>query len=63
MLDYEVVVVDDATCAGTEAEHEAALFNIRNYFGSFLDTASVVSAWTPMQNWAGSRSQFCRERR
>ena len=61
MLDYEVVVIDDATCAGTEAEHEAALFNIRNYFGSVLDTASVVSAWTP--NWAGSRSQFCREGR
>ena len=32
MLDYEVVVVDDATCADTEAEHAAALFNIRRLF-------------------------------
>jgi ureidoacrylate peracid hydrolase len=46
MLDYEVVVVDDATCAGTDAEHSAALFNIREYFGSVTDTATVVSAWT-----------------
>jgi ureidoacrylate peracid hydrolase len=45
MLDYDVVVVDDATCAGTDAEHAAALFNIREYFGSVAGTAEVVSAW------------------
>ncbi len=46
MLDYDVVVVNDATCAGTDAEHSAALFNIRQYFGSVADTATVLSAWT-----------------
>jgi ureidoacrylate peracid hydrolase len=45
MLDYEVVVVDDATCAGTEAEHAAALFNIREYFGGVAGTAAVLEAW------------------
>jgi ureidoacrylate peracid hydrolase len=45
MLDYEVVVVDDATCASSDAEHAAALFNIRHYFGSVANTASVLSSW------------------
>jgi ureidoacrylate peracid hydrolase len=77
MLDYEVVVVNDATCAGTEAEHAAALFNIREYFGSVAGTAAVLSAWAepatqppadggrraaePLR--PGWQSQFHRERR
>jgi ureidoacrylate peracid hydrolase len=45
MLDFDVALVDDATCASTEAEHAAALVNVREYFGVVIDTASIVRAW------------------
>ena len=76
MLDYDVVVVEDATCAGTDEEHAAALFNIREYFGSVADTAAVLSAWRASATLsslraarsgermrAGWQSEFHRERR
>jgi ureidoacrylate peracid hydrolase len=77
MLDYDVLVVDDATCAGTDTEHAAALFNIREYFGGVAHTAEVLSAWgepvtspipDPSQRAAepirpGWQSQFHSERR
>lgn len=47
MLDYDAVLVADATCAGSEAEHAAALLNVDGYFGSVTDTADVVRAWLP----------------
>jgi ureidoacrylate peracid hydrolase len=45
MLDFDVALIDDATCASTEAEHAAALVNVREYFGMVTDTASIVRAW------------------
>jgi ureidoacrylate peracid hydrolase len=45
MLDFDVALVDDATCASTDAEHAAALVNVREYFGAVIDAASIVRAW------------------
>jgi ureidoacrylate peracid hydrolase len=45
MLDFDVALVDDATCASTDAEHAAALVNVREYFGIVTDTTSIVRAW------------------
>ena len=46
MNDHDTVVVADATCAATEDEHCAALVNISRYFGSVVDSAEVIRAWT-----------------
>lgn len=44
MLDYGVVVVEDATAAEAEA-HRASLENIRRHFGLVLPTTAVVDRW------------------
>lgn len=44
MLDYGVVVVEDATAAEADA-HRASLENIRRHFGLVLPTTAVVDGW------------------
>jgi ureidoacrylate peracid hydrolase len=46
MKGYDVVVVSDCTAAPSRAEHDAALHNIRSYFGFVADRALVAAAWT-----------------
>ena len=46
MSDYEAVLVDDATCAATDQEHAAALVNVKAYFGSVVDSTTLVGVWT-----------------
>lgn len=45
MRDYEVVLVEDAAGAPTKAEHDAALHNLRTYFGRVLDAATIEAHW------------------
>jgi nicotinamidase-related amidase len=42
---YYVVVVSDCTGAPTPAEHDAALFNIRTYFGHVASSDELLGAW------------------
>lgn len=42
MLGYKVIVVADATAAVTDAEHNAALLNLRLNFADVKDTADVL---------------------
>ncbi len=41
------VLVEDCAGALTKAEHEAAVHNIRTYFGRVLDAATLEGYWTP----------------
>jgi len=43
MLGYKVIVVSDATATITDAEHNAALLNLRLTFADVQDTASLMS--------------------
>lgn len=43
MLGYKVIVVADATAAVTDAEHNAALLNLRLNFADVKDTADVLA--------------------
>jgi ureidoacrylate peracid hydrolase len=45
MRDYHVVLVDDCCGALTLAEHEAALHNMRNYFGRVLNSRAIAAHW------------------
>lgn len=45
MFDYDVVVVDDATCAASEAEHQASLANITKYFGTVVNSNMLLDTW------------------
>jgi ureidoacrylate peracid hydrolase len=47
MRDHEVVLIEDCAGALTRAEHEAAVHNVRAYFGRVLDAATLEGAWTP----------------
>ena len=41
MLGYKVIVVSDACAAKTDAEHNAALLNLRIGFADVKDTATI----------------------
>ena len=45
MLDYNVVLVEDACGATSREEHEATLLTFRNYFGRVATVEEVVTAW------------------
>ncbi len=45
MHDYDVVLVEDCAGALSKAEHEAAVHNIRTYFGRVLDAAGIERHW------------------
>ncbi len=45
MLDYNVIMVDDACATTSREEHEATLLNCRNYFGRVATVDEVVAAW------------------
>jgi ureidoacrylate peracid hydrolase len=47
MRDWEVVLAEDACAAPTRAEHEAAVHNVRSYFGRALDAAGIAEALKP----------------
>jgi ureidoacrylate peracid hydrolase len=47
MLDYHIVFLSDCTAAYSEAEHEGALYNIRNHFGRVATADEVISIWKP----------------
>jgi ureidoacrylate peracid hydrolase len=47
MRDHEVVLVEDCAGAFTRAEHEAAVHNVRAYFGRVLDAATLEGHWPP----------------
>jgi ureidoacrylate peracid hydrolase len=47
MHDHEVVLVEDCAAALTKAEHDAAVHNIRTYFGRVVDAATLEHAWSP----------------
>jgi ureidoacrylate peracid hydrolase len=46
MRDWAVVLVEDCAAAVTKAEHDAAVHNVRTYFGRVLDAAAVEEGWT-----------------
>jgi ureidoacrylate peracid hydrolase len=45
MRDYRAVLVTDCAAAPTKEEHESAIHNVRTYFGSVTDSATVMTAW------------------
>jgi len=45
MLDYHIVFLSDCTAAYSEAEHEGALYNIRNHFGIVTTAGDVMAVW------------------
>ena len=45
MLNYNVVLVDDACATTSREEHEGTLLNCRNYFGRVATVDEVVAAW------------------
>jgi ureidoacrylate peracid hydrolase len=45
MKDYYVVLLEDCVAAKGTAEHEATLFNIRNYFGAVTSSQKLIQAW------------------
>ena len=45
MRDYRSVLVEDCAGAPTRTEHESAVHNVRTYFGSVTDSASLMAAW------------------
>jgi ureidoacrylate peracid hydrolase len=47
MRDYHAVLVEDCCGALTEAEHQAALHNVRGYFGRVLDSTTIIAHWRP----------------
>jgi len=46
MRDYRVLLVQDCAGAPTKDEHEGAVHNVRTYFGSVTDSASLMAAWS-----------------
>ena len=50
-----MVVVEDATGAPSWSEHEAALTNIRNYFGQVATGAQVSAVWAVSAVWGSER--------
>ena len=46
MRDYRIIVLEDCTAATSIQEHEAALFNIRNYFGFVARSKDIISRLT-----------------
>ena len=49
MKDYYVVLVEDCVAAKGTVEHEATLFNIRNYFGVVTSSQTLIQAWQDMK--------------
>jgi ureidoacrylate peracid hydrolase len=45
MQDWQVVLLEDCAAALTKAEHDAAVHNVRTYFGRVADAAAVERAW------------------
>ncbi len=45
MRDYHVVLVEDCAAALSTPEHDAAVHNIRTYFGRALASAEIASGW------------------
>ncbi|HEU5320677.1 MAG TPA: isochorismatase family protein, partial [Methylomirabilota bacterium] len=45
MRDHDVVLVEDCAAAFTEAEHEAAVHNVRAYFGRVCTAAALQEHW------------------
>ena len=45
MRDWQVVLLEDCAAALTKAEHDAAVYNVRTYFGRVADAAAVERAW------------------
>ncbi len=45
MKDYNVIVLEDCAAAYTIREHESALFNIGQYFGTVTPSKEVVAQW------------------
>jgi ureidoacrylate peracid hydrolase len=49
MRDYQAVMVEDCCGALTEAEQQAALHNMRNYFGRVLDSGAIATHWRSLR--------------
>ena len=45
MRDYRAVLVADCAGAPTKEEHEGAIHNVRTYFGTVTDSATLMAAW------------------
>ena len=45
MQDWQVVLLEDCAAALTKTEHDAAVHNVRAYFGRVTDAAAIERAW------------------
>ena len=55
MRDYRAVLVADCAAAPTKEEHEGAIHNVRTYFGSVTDSASLRSRSASLRAASSSR--------
>ena len=46
MRDYDTVLAEDCAAAFTEREHDAAVHNVRTYFGRVADSATIAGLWS-----------------
>jgi ureidoacrylate peracid hydrolase len=49
MKDYYVVFLSDCTATFSQAQHEAALFNIEQFFGQVTTSEDVMQCWRPAE--------------
>jgi ureidoacrylate peracid hydrolase len=47
LRDYYVVFTSDCTATYSQAQHEAALFNIDQFFGQVVTSEEVMACWQP----------------
>jgi ureidoacrylate peracid hydrolase len=47
LRDYYVVFVSDCTATYSQAQHEATLFNIDQFFGQVVTSQEVMACWQP----------------
>jgi nicotinamidase-related amidase len=45
MRDYDTVLVEDCAAAFTKPEHEAAVHNVRTYFGRVAGCVTIEGLW------------------
>jgi ureidoacrylate peracid hydrolase len=49
LRDYYVVFTSDCTASFSEAQHEAALWNIDQFFGQVVTSEEVIACWQPAE--------------
>jgi ureidoacrylate peracid hydrolase len=49
LRDYYVVFTSDCTAAFSQAQHDATLFNIDQFFGEVAASEDIMACWPPAE--------------